>query len=83
MKRLIYLALPAMLLVSTAFAAPKAKTSICHFDEELGLWVPISIPDKAASAHLSKHDDAAPGAVTAVSGTQLDANCEAAAAVVE
>lgn len=76
------LALTSCILISMqAFSAPKPKVAICHFDEEEAAWVAISISEQGAAAHLRNHDDGAPGAATAVTGTQLDANCAAAAAV--
>jgi len=40
--------------VSPAMAA-KEKIDICHFDEELGELVPISISKKALKAHAKNH----------------------------
>jgi hypothetical protein len=61
--------------MAQAFAEPAPKVSICHFDEEEGAWLAISISAQGASAHLRNHDDGLPGATTAVTGTQLDAAC--------
>jgi len=83
MKKTVLAAASCLFLVAQAFAAPKPKVSICHFDEEEGAWLAISISENAAEAHLRNHDDGVPGATTVQSGTQLDADCVAAAVVEE
>jgi hypothetical protein len=69
--------------MAQALAQPRPKVSICHFDEEEGAWVSISISEQGAAAHMRNHDDGAPGGVTVASGTQLDANCAVGAAAPE
>lgn len=66
-------------LSATAFAPPPPKVAVCHFSEEEGTWLLKQLPEPAAQAHLRNHDDASPGGVTAITGTQLDANCQPAA----
>jgi hypothetical protein len=83
MRKTVLLATSCVFLMAQAFAAPKPKVSICHFDEEEGAWVSLSISEQGAEAHLRNHDDGAPGAATAVTGTQLDANCAAGAVAPE
>lgn len=82
-KRTILAATSSIFLMAQVFAAPKPKVSICHFDEEEGTWVAISISENGARAHLRNHDDGAPGATAAQSGTQLDAACVPVAVVEE
>lgn len=65
--------------MDTEGLAPPVKVEICHFQEAQGTWKKMTLPEKAASRHLAKHDDAAPGGVTALTGTQLDEACVAAA----
>lgn len=83
MRKTVLVATSCVFLVAQAFAEPKPKVAVCHFDEEEGAWVSISISEQGAAAHLSHHDDAAPGAVTAQTGTQLDASCAVGAAAPE
>lgn len=63
----------------TEGVAPPVKVAICHFQEEAGTWKLMNLPEKPASRHLEKHDDAVPGGVTTLTGTQLDETCAAAA----
>lgn len=83
MKMSVLAVSSCILLVAQAFAEPAPKVDICHFDEEEGAWVAISISENGAAAHMRNHDDAAPGGATVVSGTQLDAACQAAVVVEE
>lgn len=69
----------ALLLVGASTpvaAAPAGKTDICHFDAQTGTWTKISVGGPAATAHLTHHDDALPGATTTITGTQLNLNCQ-------
>ena len=54
----------------------KVKISICHFDKELSEFLMISVPQKAASTHLARHNDAYPGeAAPGFDGMCLDNDC--------
>jgi|GEM_PF-3785189 len=79
MRKNFSLLIPGLFLMTQAFADPKPKASLCHFDDEEGAWVAIQISENALQAHMKNHDDAAPGGATAQSGTQLDAACQLAA----
>jgi hypothetical protein len=83
MRKTVLVATSCVFLVAQAFAAPPPKVSICHFDEEEAAWVSITISEQGAAAHMRNHDDALPGAATAVSGTALDADCAAGAVAPE
>ena len=45
---------------SSASAGPPAKVAVCHLDAESGTYKAISIPERAAQAHL-RHGDGIPG----------------------
>ena len=80
MRRTVLVATSCVFLVAQAFAEPAPKVSICHFDEEEAAWLAISISEQGAAAHMRNHDDALPGATTAITGTPLDEACAAGAA---
>jgi len=83
MRKTVLVATSCVFLAIEALAEPASKVSLCHFDEEEGAWVAISISEQGATAHMRNHDDAWPGTATAVTGTQLDATCAAGAAAPE
>ncbi len=83
MKKAALVASSCVFLMAQAFAEPKPKVSLCHFDDEEGAWVSISISEQGAAAHLRNHDDGAPGGTTAQTGTLLDADCAVAVAAPE
>ena len=57
-------------------ALRQAKTDVCHYQPDEGVWKKISVGASAANAHLKNHDDVAssPG-TTAQTFTQLDVSC--------
>ena len=57
---------------------PKSRSTLCHFDEEIGKHVKLSSPKTAANAHLKNHPDDLfnPPGRTRLTRTKLDANCE-------
>ena len=58
--------------------SPHARSTLCHFDEEIGKHVKLSSPKTAANAHLKNHPDDLfnPPGRTRLTRTKLDANCE-------
>jgi len=56
-------------------ASAAVKVDLCHFDATDAVWLLISVPQGAANSHLRRHDDAVPGGITAITQTQLDADC--------
>lgn len=54
----------------------KSRDSICHVDEETGIAKLLTLPNKAALAHLQNHaDDAEPGGEPSESGISYDDFC--------
>lgn len=71
-------------VVVTAAAPPPQKAekvNVCHWSEDEGSWNKLSIGAPALAAHLRNHDDAVPGGTTSQTSTQLDDDCQAAAAL--
>lgn len=62
--------------VAQARGNSPGKTTICHYDEDLGTWTPISVSTKSVAKHLQNHNDGTiGGAVPGVDGYSFDDTC--------
>jgi hypothetical protein len=59
-----------------AATAATGKAHICHWQPDNAAWKLIRVGAASVAGHFANHDDAYPGGTTALSGTDLDENCE-------
>ena len=76
-KRIVLMLLVLMVMgVNVAMAEPRENVDICHFDEEYGYWVHITVNGNSVDKHFANHDDGFPNNTTSQTGTTVDASCE-------